>query len=52
MLDFQPVRPDFEECLVAHQLFRGITDGWQWQTNLRIILDFFQQSLHARISCE
>jgi hypothetical protein len=52
MLYFEPVRLDFKKALIARQLFRGVAIRRQRQTRVRIILDFFQQPLHGRISCE
>ena len=40
MLDFQPVRLDFQERLVARELFRRVAGWRQRQTLRRVFLNF------------
>ena len=48
MLQFEPVRLDFEKAFVTRELFRRGAGRFQRQTFFGIIFDFFQQILHGR----
>jgi hypothetical protein len=48
MLQFKPVRLDFEKTFVTRELFRRVAGRFQRQTLFGVIFDFFQQILHGR----